>query len=56
VTRTDDDPEWEQVELGELVHIGPDLSLTREIIITEQPARPMQLSGHAARTQSYERD
>lgn len=54
--RTDDDPGWEQVGVGELVHIGPDLSLTREVIITEQPAWPMQLSGHAARTQSCERD
>ena len=33
-----------------------DLSLTREVVITAEPARPMQLGGHAARTQSYERD
>ena len=54
--RTDDDPGWEEIGVGELVHIGPDLSLTREVVITAEPARPMQLGGHAARTQSYERD
>jgi predicted glutamine amidotransferase len=54
--RTDDDPDWEEVGVGELVHIGPDLALTREVIITEGPARPMDLTGHAARTQAYERD
>ncbi len=29
---------------------------TREVIIAEGPARPMDLTGHAARTQAYERD
>ena len=53
--RTDDDPGG-GVGIGELVRIRPDLTLTREIVITEKPARPMDLSGHPARTQSYERD
>jgi glutamine amidotransferase len=53
--RMDDDPGWEPIGVGELVHIGPDLTLEREVIIDELPAKPMVLSAHAARTQSYER-
>jgi hypothetical protein len=49
-------PGWEEVAVGELVHIGPDLTVEREVIIDEPPSKPMVLSGHAARTQSYERD
>ena len=54
--RTDARPGWEEVAVGELVHIGPDLTVEREVIIDEPPSKPMVLSGHAARTQSYERD
>jgi predicted glutamine amidotransferase len=54
--RMDARPGWEEVAVGELVHIGPDLTVEREVIIDEPPSKPMVLSGHAERTQSYERD
>ena len=53
--RMDDDPAWEEIGVGELVHVGPDLAVEREVIIDEPPAKPMVLSAHAARTQAYER-
>ena len=54
--RMDADPDWEPVAVGELVHVGPDLAVDREVIVEGPPAKPMVLSDHAARTQSYERD
>lgn len=49
--RMDDDPGWEEVGVGELIHIGPDLSIDRRTIVDGPPAKPMQLRGRAAESQ-----
>lgn len=52
----DEDPGWEEIRPGELVHIGPELRVTREVILPDPPARPMQLRGRAAVSQAQEQD
>jgi predicted glutamine amidotransferase len=52
----DENPGWGAVAPGELVHIGPDLRVTREVILPDPPAKPMQLRGRAAASQAQERD
>ena len=52
----DADPGWAEVEPGELVRIGPDLEVTRELVLRDPPAKPMQLRGRAAASQAQERD
>ena len=41
---------------GELVHIDSDLRVTREVVLPDPPAKPMQLTGRAAVSQAQERD
>jgi glutamine amidotransferase len=48
-----EEPGWEEIGSGELVHIGPDLKVDRETIVTGPPRRPMLLSGRAEESQSY---
>ncbi len=50
----DEDLGWEALASGELVHIGPDLELHREIILEEPPRKPLSLSGRAADSQAQE--
>ena len=50
----DEDLGWEELASGELVHIGPDLELHREIIIDEPPRKPLSLTGRAADSQAQE--
>jgi predicted glutamine amidotransferase len=52
--RISDEGEWDEIEVGELVHIGPDLEVDREIIVDAPPAHPMVLSGRAEESQSYD--
>jgi predicted glutamine amidotransferase len=52
----DDDPGWEDVGVGELIHVGPDLELDRQTLLTEPPRHQMVLSGRAEQSQAYERD
>ena len=52
--RISDEPGWEEIHPGELVHVGPDLEVDRETIISGPPAHPMILSAHEQKTQSYE--
>ncbi len=54
--RMDDEPGWEQVAVGELIHVGPDLVVEREIVLDGPPAHQMVLRGQAQESQSYERD
>jgi glutamine amidotransferase len=54
--RMDDDPGWQDVGVGELVHVGPDLRVERHTLLVEPPRHQMVLSGEAARSQAYERD
>jgi glutamine amidotransferase len=52
--RISDEPGWEEIHPGELVHVGPDLEVEREIIISQPPAYPMVLTAHEQETQSYD--
>jgi predicted glutamine amidotransferase len=54
--RMDADPGWQDVGVGELIHVGPELELDRETILTEPPRHPMVLSGRAEQSQASERD
>ncbi|MGV1047568.1 MAG: class II glutamine amidotransferase [Solirubrobacterales bacterium] len=51
--RISDEPGWEEIASGELVHVGPDLEVDRETIVSGPPRHPMVLSHHAEKTQSY---
>jgi glutamine amidotransferase len=50
----DEDPGWTPVQPGELVRVDADLRVTRELILPDPPARPMQLTGRAADSQAQE--
>ena len=54
--RMDEEPGWREVASGELLHVGPDLVVEREIIIDRAPAHQMVLRGVAAKSQAFERD
>jgi predicted glutamine amidotransferase len=45
---------WEEIASGELLHIGPELELHREMILDEPPRKPLSLSGRAADSQAQE--
>jgi glutamine amidotransferase len=53
--RMDEDPGWTEIRPGELLHIGPDLRVTREVVLPDPPAKPMRLAGRAVVSQSQER-
>lgn len=48
-----DEPGWEEIASGELVHVGPDLEVDREAIASGPPRHPMVLSDRAVKSQSY---
>ena len=50
--RIDDDPRWEPVAPGELVHVDAGLTVTREVVLPDPPARPMQLTAREAESQT----
>jgi predicted glutamine amidotransferase len=52
--RISNEPGWEEIRAGELVHVGPDLEVDRETIVAGPPRRPMVLSAQAQKTQSYD--
>lgn len=52
--RISDEEGWEEIAVGELVHVGPDLEVDREVIVDGPPAHPMVLSGRAEESQSYD--
>ncbi|MFT3865551.1 MAG: class II glutamine amidotransferase [Solirubrobacterales bacterium] len=52
--RISDESGWEEIGVGELVHIGPDLEVDREVIVDGPPAHQMALSGEAEKSQSYD--
>ena len=51
----DEDPGWGAIAPGELVHVGPDLRVSRELLLAEPPARPMRLKGRAVESQAQEK-
>ena len=52
--RISDEPGWEEIHPGELVHVGPDLQVDRETIVSGPPAHQLTLSAHEEVTQSYD--
>ena len=48
-----EEPGWEEIASGELIHIGPDLVVDRETIVAGPPEHPMLLNHRAAKSQSY---
>jgi glutamine amidotransferase len=52
--RISDEPGWEEIQPGELLHVGPDLEVDREAIVSEPPAYPMVLSAREQETQRYD--
>lgn len=48
-----EEPGWEEIASGELVHVGPDLEVDRETIVAGPPRHPMVLRGRAEQSQSY---
>jgi glutamine amidotransferase len=48
-----DEPGWEEIEVGELVHVGPDLVVDRETIVSGPPKHLMELHHKAAKSQAY---
>jgi predicted glutamine amidotransferase len=50
----DEDLGWAEVASGELLHVGPDLELSREVILEEAPRKPLSLTGRAADSQAQE--
>jgi len=51
--RISDEPGWEEIRPGELVHVGPDLEVDCETIVSGPPAHPMVLSAREQETQAY---
>ena len=49
--RISDEPGWQEVEPGELIHVGPDLKVDKEIIVEGPPKHQMVLRGKAAVSQ-----
>ena len=55
----DEDPDWRMIEPGELVRVGPDLRVERELILPDPPAHALtldDLEGRAADSQRQERE
>jgi predicted glutamine amidotransferase len=52
----DADSGWREVGVGELVHVGPDLVVDRQTLLSGPPRHQMVLSSSAEKSQSYERD
>jgi glutamine amidotransferase len=50
----DEDLGWDEIASGELLHIGPELEVHREVILDEPPRRPLSLTGRAADSQAQE--
>jgi glutamine amidotransferase len=50
----DEDPGWVPIASGELVHVGRDLGVTRELVIADLPRKQMVLSGRAVESQAQE--
>ncbi len=47
-----EEPGWEEIHSGELIHIGPDLGVDRETIVDGPPRHQMVLKGRAAVSQT----
>jgi glutamine amidotransferase len=50
----DEDLGWAEIASGELVHVGPELQVKREIVLPDPPSKPLSLTGRAAVSQAQE--
>jgi predicted glutamine amidotransferase len=50
----DEDPGWDPIAPGVLVHVGRDLTVTREVILPDPPRKQLVLSGRAVESQAQE--
>lgn len=41
--RMDDNPHWRETEPGELLHVGPDLGVTHQVVLPDPPAHQLTL-------------
>jgi predicted glutamine amidotransferase len=48
-----EEPGWEEIAPGELIHVGPDLEVDRETIVDGPPVHQMVLTHRAVKSQSY---
>jgi glutamine amidotransferase len=48
-----EEPGWEEIGVGELVHVGPDLVVDRETIVSGPPKHLMELHHEAAKSQAH---
>jgi len=53
--RLDENPGWQPMDSGELLHVGPDLTVEREIILDAPPARLLSLADLDPRTAASQR-
>ncbi len=51
--RISDEPGWQEISPGELVHVGPELEVDSARIISGPPRHPMVLSAEAQESQAY---
>ncbi|MFF0817255.1 class II glutamine amidotransferase [Rhodococcus sp. NPDC003318] len=42
--RMDENPDWQPLAPGELLHVAADLTVTREVVVDHPPARPLTLA------------
>jgi glutamine amidotransferase len=48
----DQNPDWRLLESGELIHVDADLNVSSEVVVSEPPAKMMELSTHEAVAQA----
>jgi glutamine amidotransferase len=48
-----EEPGWDEIDSGELIHVGPNLEVDREQIVSGPPRHLMELRGRAEKAQSY---
>jgi glutamine amidotransferase len=48
----DQNPGWRLLESGELIHVDPDLNVTSQVVVSEPPAKMMELSTQEAVAQA----
>jgi predicted glutamine amidotransferase len=52
----DGDPDWRPLDPGELVHVGPDLKITRQVLFADPPRHLLTTSDLSPTAQAAQRD
>lgn len=53
--RMNENPGWTALRSGELLHVGPDLAVEREMVLSEPPAKPLALKDLGPRAAASQR-